>query len=102
VIKPLLTEEEADRELEEAIHRYEESRPGLGAEFLAAVDAALSRIARFPASGSPVPYAADLQARRVPVKGFPYHVIYLETLDAIRVLAFAHTRRRPGYWLSRS
>jgi len=45
--------------------------------------------------------SADLPARRAPVSGFPYHVVYLTTSDAIRVLAFAHYRRRPGYWLGR-
>jgi len=34
------------------------------------------------------------------VKGFPYHVVYLTTGEAIRVLAFAHYRPRPGgQWL---
>ncbi|HJX28084.1 MAG TPA: hypothetical protein VJ885_09235 [Thermoanaerobaculia bacterium] len=33
---------------------------------------------------------------------FPYHLVYLEMEEEIRVLAFAHDRRRPGYWLSRS
>lgn len=44
----------------------------------------------------------DLGARRAPVKRFPYHVVYLETPRAIHILAFAHDRCRPGYWLVRS
>jgi toxin ParE1/3/4 len=100
VSKPLLTEEEADKELEDAVRWYEERRSGLGAELLAAIDASLLQITEIPGAGSPVPRVRVL-ARRVPVQGFPYHVVYLETADAIRVLAFAHTRRRPGYWLPR-
>jgi hypothetical protein len=28
-------------------------------------------------------------------------VIYLEASEAIRILSFAHDRRRPGFWRSR-
>lgn len=38
---------------------------------------------------------------RVAVRRFSYHVIYVETADAVRVLALAHDRRRPGYWRDR-
>jgi len=100
--KPLLTEPEADRELEDAAAWYEGQRLGLGIRFLEAVAATVDRIVRFPATGGFVPYVpAELKVRRVPVKGFPYHVVYLEAPDVIRLLAFAHTRRRPGYWLGR-
>jgi plasmid stabilization system protein ParE len=103
VSKPIRTEEEADQELAEALARYEEQRRGLGHDFLAAVDAVLQRISHFPKTGAAVPQAPPhLGARRVPVNRFPYHIVYLETPDAIRVLAFAHNRRRPFYWLSRS
>jgi toxin ParE1/3/4 len=104
VSKPLRTEAEADRELEEAIRRYEGQRPGLGAEFLAAVDEVLERIQRLPNIGAPIPrIPVDLAAlRRAPLHRFPYHVVYLETTVAIQVLAFAHNRRRPGYWQARS
>lgn len=99
---PLLVEPEADQELEEAALRYEAERPGLGQRFLEGVAATLERIRRFPKAGAPVPYLLEnLPARRAPVKGFPYHVVYLTTTEAVRVLAFAHVRRRPGYWLSR-
>ena len=43
----------------------------------------------------------DLPARRAPVRRFPFHVVYLELSDEIRILAFAHDRRFPGYWHSR-
>lgn len=88
--KPLRTEAEADRELEEAIRRYEGQRLGLGAEFLAAVDEVLERIQLLPKIGARVPRVpVDVAARRVSVDRFPYHIVYLETADAIRVLAFA-------------
>ena len=99
---PLLIEPEADQELEEAAVRYDEERSGLGRRFLNEVAVTLDRVGRLPQAGAPVPFVpADLRARRAPVKSFPYHVVYLVEDGAIRVLAFAHYRRRPGYWLGR-
>jgi hypothetical protein len=43
----------------------------------------------------------DVPARRFPIERFPYHVAYLEWDGVIRILAFDHDRRRPGYWFSR-
>jgi toxin ParE1/3/4 len=103
VPSPLLIEPEAEQELDDAARRYEAERPGLGHRFLDGVAATLDRIRRFPLAGAPVPYLAeDVPARRAPVKSFPYHVVYLTAAEGVRVLAFAHVRRRPGYWLGRS
>lgn len=100
--RPLRAEEEAIRELEEAVRWYEDQRPGLGDELLAEIESTLQRIERWPGAGAPVPRVpAELSVRRAPVKRFPYFVVYLDTAEAIRVLAFAHDRRRPGYWRSR-
>ena len=95
-------EPEAAAELEAAAVWYDHQRPGLGAEFLEAVDAALDRIVRWPHAAPRVPgVSADVPARKAPVTRFPYHVAYLEVPDAIRILAFAHDRREPAYWHSR-
>jgi plasmid stabilization system protein ParE len=103
VTRPLRTEDEAVSELDAAIRWYDERRPGLGADFLAAVDATLDHIVRLPHAGAPVPRVPmDLPVRRTPVKRFPYHVVYLETSESIRILAFAHDSRRPGYWHRRT
>ena len=97
------TEPEASAELNEAALWYEQRRSGLGIEFLEAIDSALVFIARFPKAGAPVPgVPLDLPVRRVSVRRFPFHVIYLDLSDAIRILAFAHDRRPPGYWHSRT
>jgi len=97
------TEPEASAELDEAALWYEKRRSGLGIEFLEAIDSALEFIVRFPQAGTVVPgVPLDLPIRRVPVRRFPFHVIYLELSDAIRILAFAHDRRSPAYWHSRT
>ena len=96
------TEPEASAELAEAGLWYERQRPGLGVEFLEEVDLALDFISRFPQAGSPAPdVPEDLKVRTVPVRRFPFHVVYLELADTIRILAFAHDRRLPGYWRDR-
>jgi toxin ParE1/3/4 len=96
------TEPEASAELEQAALWYERQRPGLGVEFLEAIDAALDRITCWPQAARRVPgISKDVPARKAPVIGFPYHVAYLEMSDTIRILAFAHDSREPGYWHSR-
>jgi toxin ParE1/3/4 len=103
VSKSLRTEQQASRELEEAARWYEERAPDLGTRFLSAVDASVQQITLYPQAGGPVPgVPTSLAVRRVSVPGFPYHVIYLELDDVIWILAFAHDRRKPLYWLSRA
>jgi plasmid stabilization system protein ParE len=95
-------EPEASAELEDAAVWYDGQRPGLGREFVEAVDAALERIARWPQIGRRVPGVPnDVPARRFPVTRFPYYIVYLEWDSVIRLLAFAHDSRKPGYWFSR-
>ncbi|OFW28589.1 MAG: hypothetical protein A3H97_05105 [Acidobacteria bacterium RIFCSPLOWO2_02_FULL_65_29] len=95
-------EPEASVELEHAALWYEHERPGLGAEFLDAIDATLDRIAQWPDAAPRVGgLPSDVPARRAPVSGFPYHIAYLVMPAAIRILAFAHDNREPGYWFSR-
>ena len=97
------TEPEASSEVEQAALWYQQQRPGLGDEFLEAIDDALEFISRFPQAGAPVPdVPLDLPVRRAPVRRFPFQVVYLERRTTIRVLAFAHDRRSPGYWHSRT
>ena len=101
--KPRRAQDEASEELDHAARWYEERQTGLGYRFLASVDTTLDQIQRFPEAGAPVPdVPKDLAVRQAPVKGFPYHVVYLETANSIHLLAFAHDKRRPRYWVSRS
>jgi hypothetical protein len=44
---------------------------------------------------------ADLVIRRALLPRFPYAVIFMDLGEHIRVLAVAHAKRRPGYWLDR-
>jgi plasmid stabilization system protein ParE len=97
VTKPFRIESEATAELQHASQWYEDRRDGLGDDLLIAIDESLALIQRWPSVGSLVPrLPRDLHIRRVPVRRFPYHVVYLETDTAIRILAVAHDHRQPG------
>ena len=98
---PLRISEEAEAEMAEAARWYETHRVGLGMEFVEAVDYAVAEIAETPGMGSPVPGIADETVRRRAVHRFPYHVVYVELPDRLQILAVAHDRRRPAYWVGR-
>jgi plasmid stabilization system protein ParE len=88
--------------MEEADDWYEEQQEGLGADFSGEVDRALKVIGDGPEiwprwPGSP---RAPL-VRRFVLTRFPYAIAYMTQLDRVVVIAVAHTRRRPGYWLHR-
>lgn len=81
---------------------YEGKSPGLGLALLDEARECFRLIHEHPGAGSPVPGVEDsVSARRVALRRFPYTVVYLELGGELRVLAFAHTRRRPGYWRNR-
>jgi plasmid stabilization system protein ParE len=102
VTKPIRTEPEAEEELVEAARWYERQRRGLGLEFLVAIGAAVELIQRQPMGGTPVPGVKDdVPAQRMVLRRFPYAVVFLELETEIRILAFAHKRRRPAYWQQR-
>jgi len=85
----------------DATRWYEQQRIGLGLEFLAAVDAAIVRIEENPRIGSRALGVEDDDIRRIFVRRFPYHVVYIELPDRVQILAVAHDRRRPAYWVGR-
>jgi plasmid stabilization system protein ParE len=43
----------------------------------------------------------DLEIRRTLLPRFPYAVVFIELGGEVRVLAVAHAKRQPGYWLDR-
>lgn len=81
---------------------YEAKSPGLGLELLDEARECFRVIQEQPGAGHPVPgVEPSVGARRVVLKRFPYTVVYVELGEELRVLALAHTRRRPGYWRER-
>ena len=88
---------EAEDDLMSAASFYEAQRPGLAHRFIAAVERVVSFAAEQPLTGAPLGGAI----RRHLVPGFPYAVIYEVDRDPVRVLAIAHLRRHPDFWLGR-
>ena len=71
-------------------------------EFLTEVERVLPLIGTSPASFPRLlDLPADLVVRRALLPRFPYAVIFMDLGTEIRVLAVAHAKRRPGYWLNR-
>ena len=94
---------EAQAELRSAAVWYDERRTGLGDEFIAEVSAALDRIGDAPESypawlGTP---AAGPPIRKATVQRFPYVIAFERHEQHVLVLAVAHAKRRPLYWLRR-
>jgi plasmid stabilization system protein ParE len=88
----------AEQELVDAVTYYEEQRVGLGLEYLEEVEHTVSFLRRYPEAGSKVRGSV----RRLTLPKFSYSLLYriLEN-DQIRILAVAHHKRRPQYWLDR-
>jgi len=78
---------------------YAGSRRGLGADLVCAVDAALARVQQAPHT-----FPAWLDAPRyrcIIVEKFRFSIFFRERDSDVVVVAIAHPRRRPGYWLTR-
>lgn len=94
---PIVIHDDAVIEVEEAAIYYEERRPGLGLEFVAAIDRIVLDIGenseRFPAWRQ--------SWRRGLLRRFPFVVFFEIEEDRVSVLAVAHAKRHPGYWVAR-
>ena len=77
---------------------YQNRLPGLGADYIAEFEAVMARICHAP---NRFPTIADPAIHRAGLKRFPFHVIYRVMPTQIIVLAVAHQRRRPTYWMER-
>jgi plasmid stabilization system protein ParE len=87
----------ARKELRRAVGRYDAQLSGLGDDFASEVARSVQEIAERPEQGSP--HTAG--TRRVLTRRFPYSIIYQVQGQQVVVIAVAHHRRRPDYWLRR-
>ena len=95
-------EPDADAELTETAAWYEARSPGLGTRFLDEVEALLRAVAQQPAAFPKLATTRpDPEVRRALLHRFPFAVVYFVTGRAVRVVAVAHARREPRYWLHR-
>ncbi len=90
---------EAEAEHLETVAWYETRRAGLGTRYLAAFERVLEHL---HANARRYRIVHEPDIRRAPLPRFPFSVIYRETGERIEILAVAHHRRRPAYWIERS
>lgn len=89
----------AERELAEAIQYYEEQSPGLGFQLLDEIEHAMIFLRRHPEAA---PRILDA-IRRFVLPRFPYYLLYRPLQGGgLRILAVAHQKRHPRYWIGRT
>ncbi|MEH1911764.1 type II toxin-antitoxin system RelE/ParE family toxin [Nostoc sp.] len=88
----------AEQELVDVASYYEEQNQGLGLDYLTEVEGAINLLIRYPAAGVVVRGFV----RRLILPKFPYSLLYRVVDDnLIRILAIAHHKRKPVYWIGR-
>ena len=96
-MKRVTFHEDANAEVIEAAHYYEGRTSGLGQMFLLDIEAAIEQIRSNPEGFELI----GTEVRHKLLRRFPYSLMYAIEPDRLRVVAVAHQRRRPGYWLHR-
>lgn len=87
----------ARREFLDALSYYRDVDLPTSRRFLKLYEQALTEIAHDPTASVVI---ID-QIRRKLVRKFPYSIFYYQRGKTVRVIAVAHQRRRPFYWLGR-
>jgi toxin ParE1/3/4 len=89
---------EAEAEYLEAVRLYEERRAGLGAALIEEFERVVKLAEERPHAWKLV-HASGI--RRFGLVRFPFALFYRPLPEGPQITAFAHHRRRPGYWLKR-
>lgn len=93
---------EAVAEFDAAVHWYEAQESGIGLTLIDRARQARKDLDVWPHAAQPFTTVDDgTVIRSKAIRGFPYRIIYAVESDAILILAYAHERREPGYWLHR-
>ena len=95
--RTLIVRPEAEADLAASTLWYEEQHDGLGARFLAEVDATFRRIESNPLAFSFV----RGRLRRALLRRFPFGAFYVLTEEHIVIVAVLHAARDPRLWRKR-
>ncbi len=90
--------QEAEEEIVKAASYYQQQSSGLGIDFICEVRKTCNLISEYPKASPKV----RNNIRRKLVRRFPFAVLYEIDTDSILVIAVAHQRREPGYWVGRT
>ena len=96
-MKPAFFHPEADEEFAAAVAWYAGAAPELGDRFYAAMRQLTAEIEADPQLHHPWRHGT----RRHFNQTFPYALIYAERPTYLWVVAVAHFKRKPDYWVSR-
>jgi len=88
----------AEAEFLESVGFYESKVKGLGSAFIDEFEALVNLLCESPEQGK---IERQPNIRRARLQRFPFSIIYRQGQSAIQLLAVAHDRRRPQYWLRR-
>lgn len=89
---------QADRELTEgALFYSREAGAELGHAFISEFERSVQLLQEHPRLGA----KWRGTTRRLPLRRFPYRIVYEARSTEVRVLALAHQSRRPGFWAGR-
>lgn len=89
---------EAEREIvDSAVFYATEANAELGLAFVAEFERSLALLLAHPHIGT----IWRRTIRRLPLRRFPYSIIYQVVDETVRVIALAHQNRRPDYWVGR-
>lgn len=91
---PIVTRPSAATEIDAAYRWYEGERPGLGEEFLEAVNHMIRVIAGHP-ERFPIVHR---DTRRVLLSKFPFSILYRLKAGHVVVVACFHSKRNPKLW----
>ena len=100
-MKPARLAPEALRELVDAGSWYESKQPGLSDRFLEDLENQLALVREHPSAFPVLRVFSKVEVRRALLPRFPYTLVFVELSAEIRIVAVAHQKRRPGYWLHR-
>ena len=86
------------KDLTAALRYYdEEGGSKLGDRFVEEVDAVVDRI-----TGNPKRFHFVAEGiRRAPLRSFPYHILFEESGDRVKILILRHDKRHPRFGMTR-
>jgi plasmid stabilization system protein ParE len=100
-MKPARLSREALQEMANASSWYESKQPGLADRFMEDIENQIALVREHPSAFPVLKDTSTAEVRRALLPRFPYALVFFELSTEIRIVAVAHQKRRPGYWLHR-
>lgn len=97
-MKNLRLYDDAQSELEKIFFHYADENADIAAAFYQAVVDGFSRILQHPK----IAHQVGQRHRKLVLKKYPYNIIYREAEDTVFIVAIAHHKRNPNYWLNKN